>query len=107
MSDDTHAEDFRKHIKLYLAVFAALAVLTVVTVAASYIEFGVFAAVTVGLMIAIVKGSLVALFFMHLSHERKLIYAALILTVAFFFVVLLVPVFALLGANAYPPLYVP
>ena len=43
------------------------------------------------LFIATIKGSLVALFFMHLNHERKLIYWVLMLTVVFFFVLMLVP----------------
>ena len=38
--------------------------------------------VTVALIIATMKGSLVASIFMHLSHEKKWIYGALILTVA-------------------------
>ena len=37
------------------------------------------------------KGSLVASVFMHLSHERKIIYASLLLTVAFFVVLMFVP----------------
>jgi cytochrome c oxidase subunit IV len=40
----------------------------------------------------VIKGSLVAGFFMHLISEKKLIYAVLALTVAFFIVLLFVPV---------------
>lgn len=95
---DSH--DIQKHIKVYYAVFAALAILTVVTVAVSYVHFGVLAAVAVALAIAIIKGSLVALFFMHLSSERRWIYGTLMLTVVFFFTVLLLPLFAQLGSSA-------
>lgn len=104
---DSH-DDMKKHIRVYYAVFAALAILTVVTVAVSYVEFGVMAAVAVGLAIAIVKGSLVALFFMHLSNERRWIYGTLVLTAVFFFAVLLLPVLAYLGSSAAErPLYGP
>ncbi len=104
---DNHAENISKHIKVYFMIGGALFVLTVVTVLAALFKFGVAAAVAVGLLIAVVKGSLVALFFMHLSNEKKVIYATLGLTVVFFFVLLLVPLFTMLNANATTPLYVP
>lgn len=106
---DSHADDFKKHVKIYFAVFSALAILTVVTVAAAHIEFAVAIAVSIGLLIAIVKGSLVALFFMHLSNERRLIYSTLILTAVFFFVLILLPLLALMDGNGanQTHLYVP
>lgn len=67
---DTHA-DISKHVKLYIGVFAALAVLTVLTVAASRIEIAATGHVIVALMIAAVKASLVATVFMHLKWERS------------------------------------
>ena len=48
---------------------------------------------TVALLVAIVKGSLVACYFMHLISEKKLIYAVLVLTVVFFVALLALPVF--------------
>ena len=77
---DNHAENISKHIKVYLMIGGALFVLTVVTVLAALLKFGVAAAVAVGLLIAVVKGSLVALFFMHLSNEKKVIYAGIGMT---------------------------
>ena len=41
-------------------------------------------AVTVALLVATVKGSLVACYFMHLISEKTLILAVLLLTVVFF-----------------------
>ena len=80
MSDrDSHAPN----VKRYLLVFAALMVLTVVTVLVSYWHLPVAAAVTVGLAIAAVKAGLVAAFFMHLKGERVLIYGLLGVTVYF------------------------
>ncbi len=47
---------------------------------------------TVALFVATVKGALVAGYFMHLVSEKKLIYAVLALTVAFFVALLALPV---------------
>lgn len=91
MSDD-HAVDIQKHVRTYIIVFVALAVLTVVTVAVASLDLGVTGGIVLALVIAMIKGSLVACYFMHLLSEKKLIYLVLILTVAFFFVLLFVPV---------------
>lgn len=88
----THdAEAIRKETRTYIKVFLALAVLTVLTVAVSYFEMSPFLTVAVALLIATFKGSLVAGFFMHLFHERKVIYWLLLLTVVFFLVLLFWP----------------
>ena len=58
--------------RTYVLVWAALMVLTAVTVAASYVHLGMMN-VVVALLIASVKASLVALFFMHLRHESRLV----------------------------------
>jgi cytochrome c oxidase subunit 4 len=67
----------------YVVVFAALLALTVVTVAASWLDAPAATAVAIGLAIAGVKATLVALYFMHLRHERRLIHLALALTAIF------------------------
>ena len=66
--------------------------MTIVTVAVSRIHLPVGQAVAVALLVATVKGSLVACYFMHLISEKKLIYAVLILTAAFFVALLALPV---------------
>jgi cytochrome c oxidase subunit IV len=91
--------DIDKHVKVYITVFVALMVLTIVTVAISRLHLSVPLAVTVALFVAIVKGSLVAGYFMHLLSEKKLIIAVLALTVAFFVVLLALPV--LTHSNGY------
>ena len=65
-------------IKIYLGVFAALVVLTVVTVQASYLETGPAMHLTDAMVIASIKAGLVAMFFMHLKYEHKVtwLYAA-------------------------------
>jgi len=57
--------------RLYVAVFAALLVLTVVTVAVSYVDLGPLS-VVVALAIACTKALLVLLFFMHLRDSAGL-----------------------------------
>jgi cytochrome c oxidase subunit 4 len=57
-------------IKTYLAVAAALMVLTVITVAVSFVDLGPYN-VTVALVIASIKALLVAFFFMHLFYDSK------------------------------------
>ncbi len=83
MSDTLHAEDIRKHVRVYLIVFATLATLTVITVAVSYLHLPIVPAVIVALLIATIKGGLVAGYFMHLVSEKKVIYLILIITVVF------------------------
>ncbi|HTL47426.1 MAG TPA: cytochrome C oxidase subunit IV family protein [Verrucomicrobiae bacterium] len=77
------AEAIKKQVRVYIAVFAALGTLTVVTVAVSYLHLPFHQALAVALFVATIKGSLVAAYFMHLVSEKKIIYAILILTVVF------------------------
>jgi cytochrome c oxidase subunit 4 len=87
-----HAVDIDKHVRIYITVFVALMVLTIVTVTVSRFHLPVPIAVTVALIVAIIKGSLVACYFMHLISEKKLIYAVLGLTAAFFLALMVLPV---------------
>lgn len=89
---NSHAADLDRHVRAYVLVFVSLMVLTLVTVAVSYWHLEVHKAIAVALLIATVKGSLVACYFMHLISEKKLILWVLVLTVAFFFALLLIPV---------------
>jgi cytochrome c oxidase subunit 4 len=89
---DAHAVDIDKHVRIYITVFVTLMALTLITVAVSYLHLPIRTAIAVALVIASVKGSLVACYFMHLISERRLIFAVLGLTVAFFAGLLLLPV---------------
>lgn len=93
MSDAHTVEDLKKHVRVYILVFVSLLVLTLVTVAVSTLHLAVPQAIAVALIIATIKGSLVACYFMHLISEKKLILWVMALTVAFFVVLLLVPMF--------------
>jgi caa(3)-type oxidase subunit IV len=49
-------------------------------------------AVTVAMIVAGIKGTLVACYFMHLISEKKLILAVLVLTAVFFLALVALPV---------------
>jgi cytochrome c oxidase subunit 4 len=88
-------DDIKSHTKTYVNVFLSLMVLTAVTVGVSYAHLAVPAAIIVALIIAAVKGSLVASFFMHLVGEKPFIFGALALTVVFFLVLVFLPLLGL------------
>jgi len=94
--------DISKHVKLYLGVFLALAIGTVITVAANHIHFQEHAvAIGIALLIASVKASLVAAVFMHLKWEKSIwIWTTLAFCGVFFIVLLFIPV---LTTNDLPP----
>ena len=81
----------KKAIRTYGIVGGLLLVFTVITVAVNQVHLAVPLAITVALIIATIKGSMVASIFMHLSHEKKWIYGSLILTVVFFIVLIMLP----------------
>ena len=87
------AAEVRKHIRTYLMIGAALLVFTAITVAASFISLGVAGNVALALIIATIKGSMVAAIFMHLNHERRWIYGSLVLTAVFFAALMSIPLF--------------
>jgi cytochrome c oxidase subunit 4 len=93
MSDSHSLEDLRKHVRIYITVFVSLMVLTLVTVAVSTLHLPVPQAIAAALVIATIKGSLVACYFMHLISEKKLILWVLVLTVVFFIALLFLPMF--------------
>jgi cytochrome c oxidase subunit IV len=84
-------EALKKSIRSYGIVGGMLLAFTAITVAANRVHLAVPLAITVALIIATMKGSMVAAVFMHLSHEKKWIYGALLLTVVFFVVLLFLP----------------
>jgi len=96
----SHA-DISKHVRSYMAVFAALAVLTIVTVAVAQFHFSDVGNVVVALIIAGFKATLVASIFMHLKWEKSIsIWWSLGLCGIFFLALLFLPV---LTANDHPP----
>ena len=87
-----HDADIDRHVRVYITVFVALMALTLITVAISYLHLPTPMAVAVALLVATVKGSLVACYFMHLISEKRLIYVVLLITVGCFVGLLFLPV---------------
>ncbi len=84
--DHHHDHDWAAHIRTYMKVGAVLFLGTALTVFAAYhIDLHNRAGnLILGLSIATIKCSLVALIFMHLKDEKKLIFKFLLFTVIFF-----------------------
>ena len=66
-----HVVDPKKEARGYLLTLIGLLFLTGLTVAASYVDFGQ-GNIVIALTIATMKATLVALFFMHLAHDRPI-----------------------------------
>ena len=86
-------DNIKDHVEVYWNVFYALFVLTALTVAVSYFEFGgiVWLSIGIGLFIAGIKGYLVAANFMHLNDESPTIYWTLALTTLFLILLFAIP----------------
>ncbi len=89
------AASVRQSIRSYLMVGAALFVFTAITVAVNQIHLAVPFAITVALLIAMTKGSMVAAVFMHLSHEKKWIYGGLLMAAVGFLLLIFLPLFTI------------
>ena len=87
-------EEYEEHVvpyTVYLAVFGALMVLTVLTVVVAFFDLGNLN-VTVALTVAVMKASLVVLFFMHAKYQSqiiKLVVLAAIVWLGFLFLITL------------------
>ena len=92
----------RKSVRLYVTIGVSLLVFTAITVMANRLHLVVPIAITIALIIATMKGSMVAGVFMHLSNEKKAIYGALLLTLVFFIVLLFVPLLTQLDHIGVP-----
>src|SRR5437899_13109975 len=78
---EEYAHNVQAHVKRYLLVGAILLGCTAATVALSYVNFGTAKAnIGFALLLATIKAGFVALVFMHLAAEKRLIYRVLIFT---------------------------
>jgi len=73
--------------RTYTVVYAALVALTIVTVLVSYVNLGMMN-VVVALLIASAKASLVALFFMHLKGESRLVWGFALVPIFFLLLII-------------------
>lgn len=95
-------EAIKKSVRTYWMIGAALYVFTVITVAVNQVHLAVPLAITVALIVATIKGSMVASVFMHLNHEKQWIYGSLILTVIGFIILMAVPIFTVADGIGTP-----
>lgn len=86
--------------RTYALVLVALLVLTAITVTAAGINFGPYNTV-IALIIASLKASLVALFFMHLRHDK---FSAVIFVSGLLFLAVFL-IFTLFDINTRTPLF--
>lgn len=99
-------KQIRKAIKSYIAVLLILLLGTALTVAVTKVDFGSHAInVAIGLLIATAKATAVGLIFMHLNHERGLIYKILLFSGIFFIALMFLTVlhhYAYIDWSFYP-----
>lgn len=101
--DSAHAHSHIVKLQVLLAVWGALVVLTYFTVAATHVDLGTLN-LWIAMGVATLKGSLVALYFMHLRYDRP--FNAIVFITALVFVMLFVSL-ALLDTVHYKPEMIP
>ena len=92
LSAGTSEQQHSISIGTYLAVFAALMILTVVTVISAHIDLGHFN-IVVALVVAFTKATLVVTYFMHLRYENRL-FTFMLLAAIFTYAVFVILTFA-------------
>jgi cytochrome c oxidase subunit IV len=88
MANHSEHPDYVGHIipaKIYVVIWVILMVLTVTTVFAATLELGLFN-IVLALLIATIKGTLVALFFMHLRYDTKLTMVTVVASIFWLFI---------------------
>lgn len=86
---------------VYLAVAAALYILTLITVWAAGIDLGKILNTIIALSIASFKASLVALFFMHLKYESKLLWFMILIPLILLLILLALPILDVITRAGY------
>jgi len=74
-------------------------VLTILTVAVSYLDVSFIEAFFIAITIATIKGSLVLGFFMHLISERKAVIWILVVTFVAFLILMFIPLISLTDST--------
>ena len=87
----TSPEEIQKHVKSYMTVGVILFICTILTVVVAKLT----PSIIVGLGIATFKVALVMCIFMHLNHERPMIYKILLFTFFFFLGLMILTIMAL------------
>ena len=90
-------------VRFLATILGILLVLTVVTVGVTYLDLGMFT-LAVALLIAVVKATLVGLYFMHLRWDRP--FNAIVLVISFVLVTLFIGL-TLMDTQQYQPDMIP
>lgn len=77
----------------YFAIFGVLMVLTLLTVAFSRMHFGHLGAFMVAMAVALTKGTLVAMYFMHLKIETRHLVAVVVIPALLFMLTFVLGIF--------------
>jgi cytochrome c oxidase subunit 4 len=97
-------KEHKEHIvkpPVYVAVAVALYILTVITVWAAWIDLGKILNTIIALSIASFKASLVALFFMHLKYESKLLWFMILIPLILLLILLALPILDVITRAGY------
>ena len=106
MADNIEA--IQKSIKWYIIIGVLLIVFSGLTVGLSYVELPTHSLnILVGMILATIKATLVALIFMHLNHERSMIYKILLFTVVLATVLFALFIFSHEDPLVFPGFYAP
>lgn len=95
--------DYHAHVMsmpALIATFAALLILTGLTVAVTWIDLGAAGNISIALAIALVKASLVALYFMHLRYDS--VFNSIILICALLFIAIFMAI-SIIDTAEYQP----
>ena len=76
-------------------MFIALAILTVITVAVSFLDVSFIEAFFIAITVATIKGSLVLSYFMHLLEEKPAVIWILVTTMVTFLILMFIPLISL------------
>src|SRR5690242_13601293 len=72
-----HSEHHVVSLKVYFTIFFALMVFTALTVGAAFMDLGGSLNVVIALTIAVIKATLVILYFMHVRYGTKLLWVVI------------------------------
>jgi len=97
-----HSTPHVSSLKTYLGIGGALLLLTIVTVAVSYMDLGGFNVVA-ALFIATIKGTLVVLFFMHLLHDNKMYLLIFLASLVFLSILIIFTMFDTMSREEIKP----
>ena len=103
MSAHDHDDHGIAHVaskKVLLATITALLALTIITVMATWIDVGKAGNLTIAMIIATIKATLVCMYFMHLRYDKK--FHTVAIATALLFALLFVG-FALMDRGTYLP----